>query len=207
MKWYTECCELLSKLYFSLSLTANERFYILVLALWIAFKIVFFAVVDSNISIPPHYQQVVNCFQNCIFRCRWQPVPYKHKQGAGCELLSKLYFSLSLTANNCKLLGMYSLWIAFKIVFFAVVDSDRQFATIVELVVNCFQNCIFRCRWQLQQCYLLWQMRCELLSKLYFSLSLTATTLRDIVIIALWIAFKIVFFAVVDSVKHLKHHS
>ena len=166
--------------------------------LWIAFKIVFFAVVDSFDDLSCQVPLVVNCFQNCIFRCRWQHMKAHYVIWASCELLSKLYFSLSLTAFlfadrwqiRCELLSKlyfslsltanlrnnnvnYLLWIAFKIVFFAVVDSFYTYAllvrrlwiafkivffavvdsnkTIIKIqgrVVNCFQNCIFRCRWQ-----------------------------------------------------------
>ena len=166
----------------------------------------------------------MNCFQNCIFRCRWQRSNRNNTSTDSCELLSKLYFSLSLTAINYCWYNADMLWIAFKIVFFAVVDSSEWQHQKQNAVVNCFQNCIFRCRWQplrsrptLNRCCELlsklyfslsltavvlpresWRC-CELLSKLYFSLSLTAFDYDITNYSPLWIAFKIVFFAVVDS--------
>ena len=171
--------------------------------LWIAFKIVFFAVVDSPRKMVLNLNLVVNCFQNCIFRCRWQhlwrigwlhiccellsklyfslSLTAMHRQDYltySCELLSKLYFSLSLTAGTYDVEQVNMLWIAFKIVFFAVVDSLSFILIHLITVVNCFQNCIFRCRWQQPSYTSRIAMGCELLSKLYFSLSLTASSLE-----------------------------
>ena len=40
------------------------------------------------------YAAVVNCFQNCILAYNSQQEVGLQCEGAGCELLSKLYFSL-----------------------------------------------------------------------------------------------------------------
>ena len=87
-------CELLSELYFYLwfptKMAKPESFIVL----WIAFRIVFLLMIPNIFQIDFQLENVVNCFQNCIFTYDSQHFFTLRFLLTSCELLSELYFYL-----------------------------------------------------------------------------------------------------------------
>ncbi len=117
------CCELLSKLYFYLWFPTSTRVWKNKIRLWIAFKIVLLLMIPNKAQRQTSTWCVVNCFQNCTFTYDSQPwFPNLH-QFYCCELLSKLYFYLWFPTLLTKIISVFVLWIAFKIVLLLMIPN------------------------------------------------------------------------------------
>ena len=196
---------------------SQDHLQYLKLGLWIAFKMV---LSTGNHSIDldlTDEQAVVNCFQNGTFHWKSQLNFVSPQSRLCCELLSKWYFPLEITATMIFEKRWKRLWIAFKMVLSTGNHSAFSVAVFAVLVVNCFQNGTFHWKSQhlshpthlIQCCELLskWYFpleitaythgkelpyRCELLSKWYFPLEITAYKSKGSIEKVLWIAFKMV---------------
>ena len=138
--------------------------------MWIAFRIVFLLMIPNSYDANNKTYMVVNCFQNCIFTYDSQLCCLYGIWNRCCELLSELYFYLWFPTMYFDKRISYLLWIAFRIVFLLMIPNLCIFLYFVLIVVNCFQNCIFTYDSQLNTLTVQHQMRCELLSELYFYL-------------------------------------
>ena len=116
---------------------------------------------DSQLAFVRYCSKaVVNCFQNCIFTYDSQLFAKDIQHPQGCELLSELYFYLWFpTSFGCGFC-LYWLWIALSHLAF-IFSGVRWFL---------IQNCIFTYDSQHNLPSNEWNMRCELLSELYFYL-------------------------------------
>ena len=168
------CCELLSELYFYL---------------WFP-TLVFFCL---------YWSTVVNCFQNCIFTYDSQPSALVSPEVSCCELLSELYFYLWFPTTKTNFNLFIKLWIAFRIVFLLMIPNFSTEVIIPQLVVNCFQNCIFTYDSQRTSFYKRMKLCCELLSELYFYLWFPTWGLFMNWTTMLWIAFRIVFLLMIPN--------
>ena len=164
------CCELLSELYFYLWFPTRNFFRWCKIMLWIAFRIVFLLMIPNKISETDSELVVVNCFQNCIFTYDSQQKYGLTPKTAGCELLSELYFYLWFPTGCMVDWSQRKLWIAFRIVFLLMIPNFFLEKSKSKPVVNCFQNCIFTYDSQQMINHLIDNLRCELLSELYFYL-------------------------------------
>ena len=115
-------------------------------------------------------KDVVNCFQNCIFTYDSQHAAYSLNHFLSCELLSELYFYLWFPTSDTLFKPLIVLWIAFRIVFLLMIPNITAALEGNNAVVNCFQNCIFTYDSQQKYAEHLDELRCELLSELYFYL-------------------------------------
>ncbi len=188
-------CELLSELYFYLWFPTSVLIFLILALLWIAFRIVFLLMIPNwiNISQPTKMLwiafrivfllmipnslsllctmiSVVNCFQNCIFTYDSQRPNALTIKSCGCELLSELYFYLWFPTTMIIPTPYQLLWIAFRIVFLLMIPNKINAKQREDIVVNCFQNCIFTYDSQLTGVIAFNGIRCELLSELYFYL-------------------------------------
>ena len=87
-------CELLSELYFYLWFPTLNNEFTFTPTLWIAFRIVFLLMIPNKLKNLYLFQNVVNCFQNCIFTYDSQQECIITLSPFCCELLSELYFYL-----------------------------------------------------------------------------------------------------------------
>ena len=166
----------------------------------------------------------MNCFQNCIFTYDSQRRDYGQDANSCCELLSELYFYLWFPTVSWSRNISCLLWIAFRIVFLLMIPNPIKAQLKRDLVVNCFQNCIFtydsqrkRIKKEWSSCcellselyFYLWfptqkaiellMKCCELLSELYFYLWFPTRTCKYPLCISLWIAFRIVFLLMIPN--------
>ena len=140
---FGKSCELLSELYFYLWFPTSTLKIDVNATLWIAFRIVFLLMIPNNQRNTRTGWAVVNCFQNCIFT--YDSQPSKNRSGAylRCELLSELYFYLWFPTLEIFIGMVLELWIAFRIVFLLMIPNLIIILRSANIVVNCFQNCIF----------------------------------------------------------------
>ena len=199
IKSFDFSCELLSELYFYLwfptKLLKNASNEVL----WIAFRIVFLLMIPNSLSLLCTMISVVNCFQNCIFTYDSQRPNALTIKSCGCELLSELYFYLWFPTTMIIPTPYQLLWIAFRIVFLLMIPNKINAKQREDIVVNCFQNCIFTYDSQLTGVIAFNGIRCELLSELYFYLWFPTLCLLLWRNSTLWIAFRIVFLLMIPN--------
>ena len=92
-----ECCELLSKCIFDMSLSISINFLTNKIKLWIAFKMYLWHVAFNAAINYCTAKNVVNCFQNVSLTCRFQSAVKSLHTSSRCELLSKCIFDMSLS--------------------------------------------------------------------------------------------------------------
>ena len=91
------------------------------------------------------------------------------------------------------------MWIAFRIVFLLMIPNINRKLAYDEIVVNCFQNCIFTYDSQPNDFLVVDPISCELLSELYFYLWFPTITIVTTAVKMLWIAFRIVFLLMIPN--------
>ena len=116
-------CELLSELYFYLWFPTIKEGLMLLILLWIAFRIVFLLMIPNKNCPPVLSRLVVNCFQNCIFTYDSQHTDNSFNYSVCCELLSELYFYLWFPTHLFFWQWYHVLWIAFRIVFLLMIPN------------------------------------------------------------------------------------
>ena len=198
---YLYRCDLLSKVLFTIFVTASYKDAVQKGVLWFAFKSSFYNICHSLKGKALSELAVVICFQKFFLQYlsqRWAIMLYRH---TGCDLLSKVLFTIFVTAGKIRRRISEALWFAFKSSFYNICHSISRAYHKQATVVICFQKFFLQYLSQLSDWGASFSISCDLLSKVLFTIFVTADQLDDRLQGMLWFAFKSSFYNICHSLQ------
>ena len=202
ISWMTVCrgcCDLLSKVLFTIFVTAFNHLRAIGFKLWFAFKSSFYNICHSLESDQSSNSRVVICFQKFFLQYLSQLIILNVYQEYSCDLLSKVLFTIFVTANMIKYKDKVWLWFAFKSSFYNICHSANTLFSAYTPVVICFQKFFLQYLSQRKNRTRIYSYSCDLLSKVLFTIFVTAKQLMSISVWWLWFAFKSSFYNICHS--------
>ena len=167
-------CDLLSKVLFTIFVTARRTIWSDSHLLWFAFKSSFYNICHSFFSSFDLIIFVVICFQKFFLQYLSQPFSLYSSLSSCCDLLSKVLFTIFVTAFFLIHTPPTSLWFAFKSSFYNICHSLYYNQHNLHAVVICFQKFFLQYLSQLSWVYSQIVSSCDLLSKVLFTIFVTA---------------------------------
>ena len=198
-------CELISNCIFTWEFTRFSLFLILVILLWIDFKLYFYVRIHKSVPMKLLMKCVVNWFQIVFLRENSQAITFTVFLIICCELISNCIFTWEFTSIYVVSIRCFVLWIDFKLYFYVRIHKKRVWRKWYYWVVNWFQIVFLRENSQDLYKFLHHLLRCELISNCIFTWEFTRILLSVFNQGMLWIDFKLYFYVRIH--KKLKIHN
>ena len=162
--------------------------------LWIDFKLYFYVRIHKLLASVYSWFGVVNWFQIVFLRENSQVWHRKVWMFISCELISNCIFTWEFTSVISEFAQFLWLWIDFKLYFYVRIHKTCLNRCLYQFVVNWFQIVFLRENSQGKISTSPHILCCELISNCIFTWEFTRNDYTLILVVELWIDFKLYFY-------------